>query len=245
MTLSVLTQVSVDKLRAQAKAGETLVDRAFDDLVSEYSLTMVEVDYELDTSVQLKKPEGSRQEENKDAENCLLIASALPLLTEINATDERLWVTLCLRDFSDYAIARWPIPEGEDAKPAFKHWFARGNRAYMVDNAIGRLWWYHRQAYRVDSANVSEVLSRLFFNSDYRASIFERPFSSSNSNVLRAIIAITRENEDKGITYRRDSHREFMKNVNLLGGRARLAVLDESQLKTRLEPLYLKAYGAI
>lgn len=245
MTLSVLTQVSVDKLKAQTKAGEILVDKTFDELVSTYSLTTVETDYKLDASVELEMPTGSRQEENKDAKNCLLIARALPSLTEIEATDERLWTTLCLREFSAYAVARWPIASGLDAKPAFKHWFARGNRGYMRDNAIGRLWWYYERCRRVDAANVAGVLESLFFNSEYRSSIIERPFSSSIASVMRVIIEITKDNEKKGVIYRRSQHREFMKKVNLLGGRSRLAALSDAQLKARLEPLYLESYGAL
>ena len=248
MTLSVLTQVSVDKLRAHAKAGELLVDKEFDELVSEYSLTLIETDYELDSNISFEMPVGASQEENKDAENCLLIAKALSSLKEINATDERLWTTLCLREFRGYVRARWPLPEGENAKPTehvLNHWFARGNRGFMRDNAVSRLWWYHQLCQRVDSNDAAGVLNDLFFNSDYRSSMLERAGSSSITSVIKMIIEITKEREKQGITFRRDKFRVFMKNLNLLAGRTRLAVLDEKQLKARLEPLYLEAYEAL
>ncbi|MDA9988910.1 DUF6339 family protein [Luminiphilus sp.] len=248
MTLSVLTQVSVDKLRAHAKSGALLVGKDFDELVSEYSLSLIDSDYTLGSDIALELPQGVAQEENKDGENCLLIAKALPSIKEINATDERLWTTLCFREYSAYAIARWPMPTGENAKPVdhvLNHWFARGNRGLMRDNAVSRLWWYHQLCHRVDNDNVAAVINNLFFNSDYRSSMLERNGSSSITSVIKTIVEITKEREKQGITFRRDNFRVFMKNLNLLAGRTRLAVLTEAQLKTRLEPLYLDAYGAL
>ena len=46
----------------------------------------------------------------------------------------------------------------------------------------------------------------------------------------------------QGITYNREKFRSFMKDLDLLAGRSRLAVLNQEQLKEKLTSLYLKAY---
>jgi Iap family predicted aminopeptidase len=82
----------------------------------------------------------------------------------------------------------------------------------------------------------------VFFNSDYRSSLLERNTTSAITEVVGTIIEITDEYSKQGITYNRDKFRSFMKNIDLLAGRSRLAVLNKEQLKEKLTSLYLKAY---
>ena len=164
MKIKVLSQLSVDKLRVLAKRELDILSIEFEKLVSDYKLELVDSYYDFDADVDLP-PEGRGQDSNKDDSNCLLIARALPGLQEVHATDERLWTTLCLRDYREYAIARWPT--SEEAQPGLSkhiltHWFAKGVRGLMRDNAVSRLWWYHQLCARVDPTNVKRVLDDLF-----------------------------------------------------------------------------------
>jgi len=169
---------------------------------------------------------------------------ALPSLKDIHATDERLWVTLCLKHYKSYSISRWPYqPKTNEPQHRINHWFASTVRNRMRDNAIGRLWWYQRLCNRVTEDNYEEVLENIFFNSDYRSSMLERNTSSAITNVVSAIIEITSEQNAKGIHYNRQNFRDFMQKINFLAGRSRLAALNEVQLKGVLERLYLEAYS--
>lgn len=245
MKITVLSQLSVDKLRVLAKCDVDIVSIEFEKLISDYSLQLVDSEHEFDPTVELFLPEGKKQDKNNDDVNCLGIARALPGLQEVHATDERLWATLCLRDYREYVKSRWPVPEEPQPRPRnhiLNHWFAKGVRGLMRDNAVSRLWWYHQLCSRVDDSNVEQVLEDLFFNSDYRSSMLERNGSSAITRVVRVILQITKEQARQGTLYKRDKFRNFMTDLNLLAGRTRLAVLNDEQLKRQLEAMYVRAY---
>lgn len=244
MTLSVLSQASVDTLRMLAKKGEPILEQPFEDTVLKFNLQLIDIDIEFDNSIELVLPDGKEQETNNDGKNCMLISSAVPNLTDIEATDERLWVTLGLREYKDYTIARWPVKdEDKSVNNTINHWFTgSAPRGLMRDHAVSRLWWYHRLCSRIEERPANETLDLLFFNSDYRSSMLERNTTSAITEVVISIIEITDEYRKKGITYNREKFRDFMKSLDLLAGRSRLAVLSKKQLKTKLTTLYLAAH---
>tara|TARA_X000000950_G_scaffold43777_1_gene49168 strand:+ start:760 stop:1512 length:753 start_codon:yes stop_codon:yes gene_type:complete len=250
MTISVLSQGAVDTLRmivknmpAKRETG-SLLDMSFDDMVDEFNLQMLDIEVAFDNKTVLTKPEGIQQDKNYDLQNCMAITSALAQLTDIDATDERLWVTLGFREFKDYAISRWPAKSKvEEPQNTLNHWFARGTRALMRDHAISRLWWRHRQCSRIEGQPVGETLDLILFNSDYRDNMLDRNTTSAIPEVVATIIEITYEYKKKGINYDRDKFRKFMMSLNLLAGRSRLAVLSKHRLKTKLTDLYLSAYN--
>lgn len=241
MTINILSQSSVDSLRMSAKRGAPILTFAYDELVEEFRLQELPLDVDFDSSVELQMPDGKKQETNNDDVNCLLISKALPSLADIDATDERLWVTLSLREYKKYSLTRWPI-KGKEAQNTVNHWFAGSTRGLMRDHAVSRLWWYHRLCSRIEGRPVEETLKLLFFESDYRSSMLERNTTSAITEVVGTIIEITDEFKKKGIDYKRDNFRSFMKNLDLLAGRSRLAVLNKKQLKSKLTDLYLAAY---
>ena len=134
MTLSILSQSSVDQLRMLSKRNAvTILDTSYDELVTDYSLQELDIDVKFDDSVTLQLPKGESQESNNDDKNCMLMLKALPTLTDIDATDERLWVTLGLRDFKEYTLARWPKKNEQKASNhILHHWFAGTTRGLML-----------------------------------------------------------------------------------------------------------------
>ena len=245
MSISVLSQHSVDRLRVLVKSGEQILSRSFDEIIEAYSLQTVDLDIEFDSSVELLLPTGIKQAENNDDSNCLKIAAALPDLSEIVATDERLWTTLALRDYKTYSTARWSKWQDEGVEiPSYvrDHWFASNSRGLMRDQSISRLWWCHQLCSRISSDQVGETLKALLFNSDYRSSMLERNGTSAISMVVEVILEVTAENARIGLIYNRPTFRRFMKSLDLLAGRSRLSVLEKDQLKTLLNDLYVKAY---
>lgn len=245
MTLSVLSQSSVDKLRKLTQDGIDISTYEFGDLCENFNLVPLDLEIDFDHNVELSMPVGITQELNADLENCLKMSEIFPNLSEIEATDERIWTTLCLNQYKKYAIARWPVNESVGTqKHILNHWFAPNIRSRMRDNAVSRLWWYRRLCERIDSTQVEVILRLVFFNSDYRSSMLERNSSSAITSVVSTILKITEENARRGVIFKRDCFRDFMKKVDFIAGRSRLAVLNESQLKEKLNILYLEAYDA-
>ena len=242
--LSVLSQQSVDHLRLICKNGVDILKFDFNELKNEFSLSEIETNIQFDPDISLLHPEGQKQESNNDLVNCGLAKKALPNLKDIDATDERLWVTLALKYYKSYSVARWPYqPKTDHAQHRLNHWFASTVRNRMSDNAIGRLWWYQRLSSRISPTKYEEILGNIFFNSDYRSSMLERNTSSAITQVVSTIIEITSEQNAKGIHYNRQNFRDFMQKINFLAGRSRLAALNSEQLKDVLQKLYLEAYA--
>ncbi len=243
--LEVLSGDSVDKLRVMTKSKELDITKTtFDELVSKVGLQTLKTHVRFDPSIELDLPDGVSQAANKDLVNAKKMFLFLPDLTAIDATDERVWVTLALRDFSEYAIERWPrAPKVEHYQHIQNHWFATNSRGRIRDHAISRLWWSYNAAKSMDEEGAEDVLEALFSDSEFVASLLGRPSSSSNSNVAGCVIALAKEFGKKGVPYKRENHRDFMKKVNLLAGRIYLSALTAEQIKAQLQPLYEEAYG--
>lgn len=243
--IQILSQNSVDMLRSLARADVDIREPDFDTLVEEHHLQLIDAEYDIDESYEdLVLPTGASQEDNADTPNCILIGKYLPTLSAAEATDERLWVTLCMREFSDYVAMRWPKPNNvTQADHIQTHWFATGIRGRMRNNGVGRLWWYQHFCKKVPGKNLEDVFEVLFENSDYRSTILERSSSASYVNVTTVILEITSEAYANGVSFNRNKFRDFMKKVNFLATRSRLGALDSSTLKDILNPLYLEAYG--
>jgi len=244
---SVLTTDSVQKLKGTLLSKPEMLDLSFDELCDTLNLSFVATNYVVNLDLLLDKPQGSSQELNADSKNCKLILEILPNLTPAQATDERLWVTLCFSQFKDYVNERWPFRLAEENKITnhiSNHWFANGVRGRMRDNAISRLWWMGYTAKNIPAFTLDKVFEILFFNSDYRSSLLERNSTANAINVTTAILKITDEAYSKGIKFKRESFRNFMAKVDTLGGRSNLAAMDIDDLTKILTPIYNEAYSA-
>lgn len=245
----ILTTESVDALRMEISKDPSIIHQGFDDLVENLQLNLLPTNYEFEgESNGLLLP---TKLDDKDTENCKTIFYGLDGLTAAQATDERLWATLCFRDFKYYAEKRWPFPSkrkketDKAARHVEAHYFAGTIRGRMRDNAISRLWWMGHIANKVSNWTIDEVLEVLFFNSDYRSSLLERHSSANAVNVLVSILKITKKAYSKGGRYEfnRQSFRDFMKKVDFIGARTLLPALSDKELTDILEPLYYESYG--
>ncbi len=241
----VLKADSVQRLKRSLGSRPEMLERGFDQLCEDLHLSFVITGYAVNTDVQLLLPIGMKQEENQDSENCKRILQILPQLTPAQATDERLWATLCLSAYPEYVQARWPFraEDGEKLSSHISnHWFANGVRGRMRDNAISRLWWMGYTASRIPDMSVEQVFSILFANSDYRSSLLERNSSANSLNVLVAVLRVSEAAYKAGIPYKRTSFRKFMSRVDTLGGRSSLAALDVKALVEMFSPIYQECY---
>ena len=250
MSLDVLTLESLDKLFHWSKThpGDSAIAHSFESLEEELSLQYVPLAYSLEPNFEGLVIPGKEKNEDLESDkvNVSVVYAGLSGLSPAQATDERLWATLALKHLSEYTLARWPLPSEESkiSNHITSHWLCKsGVRSRARDNSISRLWWMGRIVHLMDGWQSEEVVSILFNNSDYRASIVERSSSSSSPAVVSAILSITKEAFANGIAFKRSSFREFMKEVNFLAGRANLAAIPEIDLINLLRPVYQKCYS--
>lgn len=207
-------------------------------------LQYVDAGYDLNLEeIELLAPTQDLDEKKSDALNCKILYQALSNLSPAQATDDRLWVTLCFENFNYYVVKRWKMPSKGRAKNIKSHWTFQGAKPLTRDNALSRLWWMGYIANQVEGWSMEEVFEILFNNSDYRQSLVDRSGSTSNISVVSAILAITKEAFDDNLPFKRSAFRRFMENVNFISGRTNLAALDLSEVITILKPVYLEAYN--
>ena len=241
--MEILSTESLEKLRSECKNNPNLVTQSLDEIVHEFNLSLIPFNNNNFQLCSLETPVGYKQETNKDLENCKIIFESLNDLTPAEATDERLWTTLCFGDYSEYSKSRWPLENAKSAENHVQlHWFAKSNRNRMRDNAISRLWWMGHIAHKVSGSDYESILKILFFNSDYRSSLLERNSSANSIKVVVCILEISQEAFKKKLEFNRLKFRNFMKLVDLIGKRTALPSLTQIELKEILTPLYYKAY---
>lgn len=248
LKFAVLKSESVQRLRRQLQNTPENYALPLDELVSLYHLSFADTAYTVNDEIALSLPVGIKQSENMDSENCQKILQILPSLTPAQATDERLWVTLCFGSFAEYVKERWPFRSSDDVKLAnhvANHWFASSIRGRMRDNGIARLWWMGHTANRIPHMSMGEVYEILFANSDYRSSLLERNSTANSMNVLVAVLKVTSDAYDQGIPYKRDNFRKFMAKIDTLGGRSNLATIDEASLVQLFAPIYASCYSGV
>ena len=240
--MEILSTESMEKLRSECKENPKLVTKNLDELKEEFNLSLIPFSNKTIQLYPLQLPDGYSQETNKDLENCKIILESLGNLSAAEATDERLWTTLCFGNYSKYSKARWPLERAKNSDYVQNHWFARSSRNRMRDNAIARLWWMGHISQKVSISDHEAVLKTLFFNSDYRSNLLERNSSANSINVVDCILEISEEAFERNVEFNRLKFRNFMKSVDLIGKRTFLPSLNKAELKKILKPLYNEAY---
>lgn len=247
--MEVLSTDSLEKLRQEAaNKPQEIISEKFDDIVKRLDLVLVQFNADISLPTKLLSPSKKSQKDQTDFENCKAMHEQFTGLTAATATDERLWVTLCFREYAEYVRERWPIDKEERATSHVSdHWFAKTSRNRMRDNAISRLWWIAHIASRVSDASIDEVLEMLFFDSDYRQNLLDRTSSANSANVVAAILSISKkaldeEGELKRDKFKRDKFRIFMKKVDFIGRRTALPSMSVDDIEELLSPMYHEAY---
>lgn len=195
---------------------------------------------------QLKKLKKPSANSLFDPENSEIAFKALSKLTPMQAREERIWSYLCHFDCLDYVRARWPVPndDADAVKHILTHYFASAGRGTERDNGISRLWWMGFIADRVEGIGLSETLEVLMYKADVRANIIERPGSSTSVSVLSAILRQLKISyKGKRLLHERDPFRDFMKEINSIGGVQLLQSLSSSHLNKIMEKIISNRLG--
>lgn len=170
-----------------------------------------------------------------DAANALIVYNALSDLTPHQASIERVWAYLCHQDCPQYVASRWLSQQPKNDEDAVRmvrnHFFAVGNRAFIRDNGVSRLWWLGKVAHDVAPDDPREFLKILLYRQDVRSALIERPSVSMNRRVLRGIYDIMRHHwANGGALFHRETFRKWMIALNRRGGVVLLDALPEDAL---------------
>ena len=196
------------------------------------SSCFIEINHEIDDSMLSAMTCDER--EHKEVENCIIIYTAMGLLSHYLARDMRLWVYLVHTDLLNYTRKRWPIPPDDDQAIKYikNHFFVIGARGFERDNAASRLWWMACLCDRVNELTLKQALTCLLYQYDVRANIIERPTTSQSIHVFSAILKELHNsyNVDKAL-FEREKFRSIMRKLNLKGGIKLLAALNEADIQ--------------
>lgn len=169
-----------------------------------------------------------------DFENVKRFYQNLRFLSDSQASEERLWVSLGIHNFWEYIQYRWNIKK----KPTFENinqhfFFAYRPRRSFTRNALARLWWIGRLTYDETRDNPFELTEFVCESSDFIMHILERNFSN-NLDLIRPLISGLLNARNDGVNINTNLVGELTKYLNLLGGTYIIDCMDEDVLESKI-----------
>jgi|GEM_PF-380722 len=172
-----------------------------------------------------------------DLENVKRIYTAMKMLSETDASDERLWAGLAHGQLWEFMRYRWqydkdiPIERNIETR----YMFGYGIRASNYRNTLSKLWWVGRLTYdetRKNPFELTEVLKR-----DFTTRVSDLLYSnmySANPMICRSFLSAIKFHEDRGVSVNGEIFRKATQYLNVLGGTYILDYFDEGVLKEKI-----------
>ena len=168
-----------------------------------------------------------------DLDNAIILHENLRL-TDSQACDERLWISLCFGKFYDYMQSRWNVKTRTNLN---EHWlFPHGQKRSLYFNGISRLYWFAHITYDASLKDPYEITKFCFTNIQILAQMIYRGYSNSKSVRLALLKAIKSYTEDGGSLNQKILY-GILKYVSFLGG---AYILDSFTEKELFDKCYLK-----
>ena len=172
-----------------------------------------------------------------DGKNAEIVYENLKFLSDSQATDERFWAALCMREYWPFVRYRWSFDKGITEANINQHvFFGYGGRRSLTRNTMSRLWWAARLTVDPDpNSNDPYRLTRFACeNADTVMHALER--NTSNSRLInRAFLSAILDARDKeGLIMNTDIIGELAKYLNLLGGTYILDCLPEQVIYEKI-----------
>ena len=154
-----------------------------------------------------------------DFDNCKIIYENLKMLSESQASDERLWAGLCNGIFYDYMRKRWDYnnmelrsPEKDYKEVLSRFFFSGGQRAGLYRNTLAKSWWVGHATYSKRTENHFEMLDILGASdiSSRVSDIFYSNNFASNPTILHGILRAIKYFNDRDIKLQ---HKEVLSNT--------------------------------
>jgi len=181
-----------------------------------------------------------------DADAAIAVHQSLNSLTELEASQKRVWATMTHTIFRDYVMARWPIRTTEKVakrNAVLRRWFAEGGSDRTLEqNAIARLWWGAHLTYapwKTDPGSFSHLendddyyLTRRLFSLQELIKVTLESRLGRSQKFLVALLAYLDKhpenvnNEDVGA---------LMSELNLVSVANKILVLSPTELEELIE----------
>lgn len=171
-----------------------------------------------------------------DGRNAETVYKSLKFLSDSQASDERFWAALCLREYWPYVRYRWKLESGEFTKEnILQHvFFGYGARRSLTRNALSRLWWAGRLTYDPNVQDPYRLTRFACENADTVMHALERNTSNSRTINKEVLSAILDGRDNEGLLMNTDIIGELAKHLNLLGGTYILDCLPEGEIYTKI-----------
>ena len=175
--------------------------------------------------------------EETDIENIKILYTNLKMLTDSQATDERLWAGMAHSNFWEYMNHRWKLSADKlnEKEIKSKFFFNNGRIRSLIVHPIAKLWWAGRNTYdetRKNPFELTEFLERDFATRNFY--LFSSNFSK-NEKILRALLSAMIEIENDGAIISRSVFLETTRFINILGGTYILDYFEEEELKEKVK----------
>ncbi len=172
-----------------------------------------------------------------DGGNAVIVYENLKFLSDSQATDERFWAALCMREYWPFVRYRWGFDKGITEGNIEQHvFFGYSGRRSLTRNTMSRLWWAARLTVDPDpnSADPYRLTRFACENADTVMHALER--NTSNSRLInRAFLSAILDARDKeGLIMNTTIIGELAKYLNLLGGTYILDCLPEQVIYDKI-----------
>lgn len=176
-----------------------------------------------------------------DLDNCKIVYGNLMMLSESQASDERLWAGLCNNTFYDYMRRRFQYdskelkdPEKDASGIISRFFYTYSGRSGFFRNSISKAWWVGRLSY--DSQAVDKFAKLTYLgSSDFSSKVSDIFYSNSysaNPVILKGICDAIQHYNEKGIKLLVKEHiRPALQYLNALGGGTLLDFYSDEEIK--------------
>lgn len=165
-------------------------------------------EFQLDMSAE--KPELT------DLENVKRVYKNMSMLSESQASDERIWAAYTLSVFADYMRYRW-YPDSETAMMN-RYFFSYSPKRSLFRNGIARLWWIGHLTYDPDRAGDKYELTEYICRRQDNINLLLDINFGNNPSIVCAVIQSLIDAEKSGMTIDREKTRKLSEYINTLGG---------------------------
>ncbi len=173
-----------------------------------------------------------------DFENSKIIYANMINLSDIQATDERIWTFLTHVDCWEYMQSRWPVENG--SRISERYLVSSGKRG-LLRNGISRLWWGARLTYLPFDEDPFRLTKILFKNQNLFQHLMERGYTNNRTLLKMVLSSIEKiDMSDETFFSQREISQKYPKYLNLLGGRIILDTLDQKYLDNVAQDFYQK-----
>lgn len=171
--------------------------------------------------------------EMDDITNSITLYEALRGISEIQASDERLWAYFIFNLSWEYMRKRWPVEKSDNPVGRIKdRYFLRTSKLEsLTRNAIARLWWYAHLTYDENRSDKYELTRVLMKRADLTVGITERALGCSR-NIRTGLLEFLQENSS--ILENEKLSRKLIKDLRLIGGVKNLPFLNKDDVKREL-----------